>query len=339
MTSLTIMIAVAGLMCRTALPPVPDDPRPEPLPAQMAAMAVAFNADDVVENPQKEPPKCLAPCCAGKNQDKADSSAAATEPDAESGSGGSGDPVLDLLETLERSAESLSAFTASVHYEVEDALLGDKVIRKGELIYRVVPDANPGAADPGAGAGEKSFAILFNSRIENRRKRDQRVHYIFSGRWLIEIDNDEKLFIKREIVRPGEEFDPFKLGQGPLPLPIGQSKDEVLARFDASLCKLPDDGPLKKLKGAVDVDGLLLVPKPGSTAAEDFEQIEVFYDRKTHLPVGIKLIEAGSGNRKTARLDDAKRNPELTEAELAKLSIEEPDATQWRIDVRPLERK
>ena len=71
----------------------------------------------------------------------------------------------------------------------------------------------------------------------------------------------------------------------------------------------------------------------------DEEPIEVFYDRKTHLPVGIKLIEAGSGNRKTARLDDAKRNPELTEAELAKLSIEEPDATQWRIDVRPLERK
>ncbi|MDY7109424.1 MAG: hypothetical protein SYC29_12380 [Planctomycetota bacterium] len=236
------------------------------------------------------------------------------------------DPVIALLDTLERSADDLRAFTASIHYVVEDALLGEKVIRKGELVYRADPEG-----------GEKSFAILFESRIANGRKRDQLKHYVFSGGWFVEVDHDEKLFIKRQVVAEGEEYDPLKLGEGPFPLPVGQERAEVLARFQVSLLALPETGPLAKLRGETPVDGLRLIPRPGSQAAEDIARIDLFYDRDTHLPIGIDLIET-NGDRKTARLGNLKRNPTLSKSALAKLSIDEPDPTEWRIDIRELER-
>jgi hypothetical protein len=238
----------------------------------------------------------------------------------------SDDPVIVLLDTLERSADDLRTFTASIHYEVEDALLGEKVIRKGELIYRVEP-----------GGGKKSFAILFESKIANGRKRDQLKHYVFSDGWFVEVDHEEKLFIKRQVVAEGGEYDPLKLGEGPFPVPIGQPRADVLARFEVSLIELPDAGPLAKLKGKTAVDGLRLIPRPDSAVAKDFARIELFYDRDTRLPVGIDLIEV-NGDRKTARLEEVRRNPPLDEAALAKLSIIEPDPTEWRIDIRELER-
>lgn len=295
---LIALIAATGLMRSPA--PLPSDhvEGTEPWHAQAAGAAFVPPSQS-----GDEPPPCGGDQAAGRD-----------------------DPVITLLDTLERSADDLRTFTASIHYEVEDALLGEKVIRKGELVYRVEPEDR-----------EKSFAILFESKIANGRKRDQPKHYIFSGGWFVEVDHQEKLFIKRQVVAEGEEYDPLKLGEGPFPLPIGQPREEVLARFDVSLIELPETGPLAKLKGKKAVDGLRLIPKPGSAAAEDYTRIELFYDRETHLPVGIDLIEV-NGDRKTARLEDLQRNPPLDEAALAKLSITEPDPTEWRIDIRELER-
>jgi hypothetical protein len=298
---LIALIAAAGLLrCPAPLPPA-DAGGTGPRPAQ-AAVASPWACEDETAPPAEQP------AAAGQDEPAED------------------DPVIALLDALERSADDLRTFTASIHYEVEDALLGEKVIRKGELVYRVDP------VD-----GKKSFAILFNSRIANGRKRDQLKHYIFSDGWFVEVDHDEKLFIKRQVVAEGEEYDPLKLGEGPFPLPIGQAREDVLARFDVSLIELPDTGPLAKLKGGKPVDGLRLIPRPGSQAAEDIDRIDLFYDRATHLPVGISIIEV-NGDRKTARLEDLRRNPPLDEAALAKLSIEEPDPTEWRIDIRELQR-
>jgi len=299
---LLALIAAAGLMrCPVPLPSA-DAGGTEPRPAQAAVASPRTGEDDAA-------PPTSQPASVGVDEPAADD-----------------DPIIALLDTLEHGADDLHSFTASIHYVVEDALLGEKVIRKGELIYRVNP----------AGGG-KSFAILFDSKIASGRKRDQLKHYIFSGGWFVEVDHEERLFIKRQVVAAGEEYDPLKLGEGPFPLPIGQEREEVLARFEVSLMDLPDVGPLAKLKDKKPLDGLRLIPKPGSQAAEDYARIELFYDRATHLPVGINLVEV-NGDRKTARLEDLRRNPPLDEAALAKLSIDAPDPTEWRIDIRELER-
>jgi hypothetical protein len=133
-------------------------------------------------------------------------------------------------------------------------------------------------------------------------------------------------------VPPGKTLDPLKLGEGPFPLPIGQSRDEVLARFDVTKPEeLPDEALLKDIDMA---DGLLLVPKPGTEEFNEFARVEIFYDRATSLPVGIFAVEADAG-RKIVRLRNLKRNPTLDEATLKKLDIAEPDPKEWRIDIRP----
>lgn len=236
--------------------------------------------------------------------------------------------VVALLDDLEASGRTLEAFTATVFYETEDSFLGNqgRVIRKGDLIYHVDPSARG-----------KSFAIRFDTMIEGNRKIVREKEYIFRDGWLVERDRAARQFVKRQIVRPGEDFDPLKLGEGPIPLPIGQPRDQVLRRFEVALIALPAQGPLARLRGVVEVDGLRLVPRPGRPEADEYTRIDLFYDRVTRLPVGIEVIEK-NGDRKTARLGDLARNPELDEAALARIDIAVPeDAAEWHVDVRPLE--
>ncbi|HWB19512.1 MAG TPA: hypothetical protein VG711_04360 [Phycisphaerales bacterium] len=230
------------------------------------------------------------------------------------------DPKVDaLLDQLEQSSKDLKAVTAQLAYEKEDSLLGTKELRTGSLIYKVNDN------------GTKSFAILFDSLITGGSKREHKKHYIFNDRWLVEVDHEKKQFIKREIVAPGETFDPLKLGEGPFPLPIGQQKADVLKRFDVQSVNVPGEGMLSKL---ANVDSLLLTPKADAAEAKDIKSVAVFYDRDTHLPVGIEMIEQND-DRKTVKLANVARNPDLSAEQVACLSVEEPDPKEWQIDIRP----
>ncbi len=241
------------------------------------------------------------------------------------------DPVEALLDRLERSAEDLRDFQAKIRYYIWDAVLEEKQIRSGELIYQVDPDDR-----------SKRFAILFDTFVFSNRQEKESKHYIFADGWLVEVDHNRKQFIKRQIVAPGEEFDPLKLGEGPFPLPIGQPKTEVLARFDVKLLDAPSDPLLAKMLIDRDVQGMVLFPKPNTSEAEKFQRVELFYDRATMLPVGINAVAAGaidpddpnSSSRKTVLLTNLKRNEGVDES---KLSIAEPDKRQWDIDIRPWE--
>ena len=138
------------------------------------------------------------------------------------------DPVEDLLDRLERSSADLRDFQARIRYDIWDAVTEEKHIRSGELIYQIDPDD-----------GSKRFAILFDTFIFGNRQEKEAKHYIFADGWMVEVDHKRKQFIKRQIVAPGKTFDPLKLGEGPFPLPIGQPKSEVLARFDVKLLDAP----------------------------------------------------------------------------------------------------
>ncbi len=241
------------------------------------------------------------------------------------------DPVEDLLDRLERSSADLRDFQARIRYDIWDAVTEEKQIRSGELIYQVDPDD-----------GSKRFAILFDTFIFGNRQEKEAKHYIFADGWLVEIDHKRKQFIKRQIVAPGKTFDPLKLGEGPFPLPIGQPKNEVLARFDVKLLDAPSDPFLAKMLTDRDVQGMVLFPKPNTPEAEKFQRVELFYDRKTMLPIGINAVAAdaidpddpNSRNRKMVLLTNLKRNQGVDEA---MLSIEEPDKREWDIDIRPWE--
>lgn len=229
-----------------------------------------------------------------------------------------------LLDRLEARSAELRGFVAKITYEKYDDLLGRREIRSGELLYRVNSET-----------ANKTFAILFDKLIINRRQSNHLQHFIFDGRWLAEIDHEStpKQFIKRELVAPGETFDPLKLGEGPIPLPIGQSKSDVLARFNVAKASLPELGLLSRLDPE-SVNSLRLVPKEHTPEAQEFSWIDIFYDRKTDLPVGILVLQ-NNQNRKTVLLREVKRDPEFDEDMLAKLDITDPDPGEWKIDIQP----
>ena len=229
-------------------------------------------------------------------------------------------PTHELLDRLEKSGADLRDFQAGIIYTKWDAVLNRREIRTGEVLYQVKPD------------GSKRFAILLEHLFVGRRKREHRKHYVFDGSWLVEIDHEAKIFIKRQIVAPGKQFDPLKLGEGPFPLPLGQPKAEVLARFKVRRLLRPQDETLAKRLGDRPVDGLLLVPRPQTPEADEIDHVEVFYDRETLLPVGILLVEV-EGDRKMVILQDPRANEGVDEQ---KLSIEDPDPRDgWNIDIRP----
>lgn len=262
----------------------------------------------------------LPPCCAAAAQEAADDEQSSAD---ESSTDANHDDVNALLNELESAAGDLRAFTADVVYINEEALLGRRETRTGNLIYQV-DDVT----------GDKSFAILFDSLVVGTTRRNREKHYVFSDGWLAEIDHESKQFINRQIVQPGQSFDPLKLGEGPIPLPIGQPKDDVLARFDVTTVDVPDDGPLANLNN---VDGLRLDPKDGTEEAEEYQQVDLFYDRTTRLPVGIIAVLTND-NRKIVRLQSVQHNPKLTDEQKQRLSIETPDPDEWAIDVRPWRR-
>jgi hypothetical protein len=232
-------------------------------------------------------------------------------------------PTDELLDRLERSHADLTDFQADIIYEKWDNVLKASETRLGEVLYQVKP------------GGSKRFAILLERLIKRNRARDHRKHYVFDGSWLVEIDHEAKIFIKRQIVPPDKQFDPLKLGEGPFPLPIGQSADEVRARFKVRRLLKPRDETLAERLAGRPVDGMLLVPKPDTPQAKEFEQAELFYDRQSGLPVGVSVTEA-NGDRKTVILSNLKRNAGVDEA---KLSIEEPDPRDgWRKDIVPWQR-
>ena len=241
------------------------------------------------------------------------------------------DPVEDLLDRLERSSADLRDFQARIRYDIWDAVTEEKQIRSGELIYQVDPDD-----------GSKRFAILFDTFIFGNRREKEAKHHIFADGWLVEIDHERKQFIKRQIVAPGKTFDPLKLGEGPFPLPIGQPKNEVLARFDVKLLDAPSDPFLAKMLTDRDVQGMVLFPKPNTPEADKFQRVELFYDREMLLPIGLNAVAAdaidpddpNSRNRKMVLLSNLKRNQGVDES---MLSIAEPDKRQWDIDIRPWE--
>ncbi len=228
------------------------------------------------------------------------------------------DTAVALLDRLETATEGLRDFRADVTFFKWDDVLQRREIRVGEIVYQQRPDNQ-----------SKRFAILVTRQIVGRRQEDENTRYVFDGSWFVQIDYDNRVFTKRQIVPPGERFDPLKLGEGPFPLPLGQRRDEVLARFEASLLDGSSDERLEAFLAGKSVRGLLLVPRASTPQAREIAQVEIFYDSATLLPVGINLTET-NGDRKTVLLRKLRRNEGIDESTL---SIEQPEG--FNVDVIP----
>lgn len=239
-----------------------------------------------------------------------------------------GDPANaeELLDRLEQSERTLENFQAGIHRRVFDATFEESQVSIGDIYF-----------DMNRAGGGRRFAILFKRKgtlVEvdggppAMNLRDKSDSYIFDGQWLVEKDIEGKQFIKRRMARPGEKFDPLSL-DGPLPMPLGQPKSDVLRLFEVELVQAPaaETFLAAQLKN---VWGLKLTPRPGTRGAEQFETVTVFYDRETLLPAGIDARKPG-GNRDMIWLFRQRRNEGF---DPSLVDVAEPTEPGWKIDRR-----
>lgn len=228
--------------------------------------------------------------------------------------------VEEFLEALEKSGATIESMSGSLSLEKYDALLEETERRFGRLVLDKA-------------GGKRRFTIHFEEFIDGSGRADRAIdHWIYADGWLCEQDFRNKSFTKRQIVAPGETFDPLALGEGPIPIPIGQKKAEVLARFEVAETEIPLDIPL--LGSMRNVAGLKLVPKAGTPMAKETAAIELFYDRTSLAPTGV-VIREKSGNRSVARITKPVVNGEVSDDDRKLLVIPSPDPKEWTIDVRP----
>lgn len=224
----------------------------------------------------------------------------------------------ELLTALED--VRIGRLSAVVNYVRVQSLAGDTQKRTGRMAFE----------DDGDG---KRFAIEFEKLIVGQRIEDETKRYVFDGEWLVEELPSEKLYQKRQVAPPGSDFDPLAIGEGPMPIPIGQKKDDILERFGAELVA-PGDGleSASLIEFVGDAWQLRLVPKDAEDAG--LEEVRVWYERSDLRPVMARTIDL-DGDEAVVQLLDV-RVGEAAEIEAGVFDVTPPPVgSGWDVRIEP----
>ena len=199
------------------------------------------------------------------------------------------DPVL---QQLEQAGKQLKDFSANLKLTETDNALGNSTIRTGKVWFQKKPD------------GGARIHVIFDHRIDEERKLSfpDKVEYLLDGAWLTERHYQGKSEVRREVLRPGQKMDLFKLGEGPFPQPIGQDPADVHKQFQVRrVAPAKDDPP-----HGVHVE---LMPRPGTDLAQKFHALDVWLDERSHMPVRVDTVDAKQQTTRSTELGSLVVNP------------------------------
>jgi len=179
-------------------------------------------------------------------------------------------PVEAILDRMEKAGNGVKDLQACLTQENYQIIPDVRTTKLGVIRYR----AGQGAAKP------SRFMVFYDTTIEDDLKLRQKEWVWFDGRWLREVRERTRAVIDRELVAPDEKVDPYKLGDGPFPLPFGQKKADIQKNFNVSLAAADKGDPANS-------DHLILIPKPGSKHVKKHERLDFWIDRKLNLPTRI----------------------------------------------------
>jgi outer membrane lipoprotein-sorting protein len=224
--------------------------------------------------------------------------------------------AMRILRELEQAGEKHEGLRARVTYEVIDRLTGDSETREGRVFFLRGSDRRP-----------TKFRISFRTLQQaGGPKILARVDYAFDGHWLTVAKHRIKQMTRYQVVTEGERAQPLKLGKGPFPVPFGQKADDVLEYFHVSTRPLREGEP-------ENTDYLKLVTRESRSEEVNFNRLEMWVDRKTHLPV--KLVSRDKSERMTAVTFE---NIE-TGVELSEETFRLPRRLGWQYRVERLEQR
>lgn len=235
-----------------------------------------------------------------------------------------------LLMRLETADAGLRTLTADIQYVRIFGMMGDRQVRTGSLAFMdertdaqklEAQKAQAAAAEPSSEGDDpaiespamngenaatlrtttrvlppsRRFAVRFNTvQIGSREERSNEA-YVFDGAVLAHTEPERRQVTRYEIPTGHQARDPLKLGEGPLPLPIAQKREDIVKRFDVTLHGATDDleGEDEKetrslhqfVAGAYQ---LRLVPKPQFADQMEAREIRLWYK-----PVEVAGVAGG----------------------------------------------
>ncbi len=242
--------------------------------------------------------------CGDQSDVESDTGVVSTEPENETQAVTHPDPVVDaLLDRMQDAADTLQTLRATLRYDVTNELVGDQQRRFGLLQYAAPDDET-----------RTRFNVHFDRLLLDGQPRPIDERYVFDGTWLAEVNASQMTWFLRRLVEPQNNADPFRLGDGPLPLPLGLQKADLLARFD--------------VQPTEEANTLLLTPQPEASLAADTLLLRL--DAATALPVSIQAENFEAGEVTTITLLNTEPNAELAEDAFR---VDPPDEPGWTIEV------
>ena len=225
-------------------------------------------------------------------------------------------PSLDqatekILDRLEARGKEIKDIEAALTFVKHDPVFNSTEKFEGTVLFKE-EKPNP------------RFFIRFDRSNLNGRVNEKKEWHVFDGRWYIEAREKNTAIIKHEVLRPDEDREVFRLGQGPFPLPFGQKKADILKQFTVKLIA-PDP------KDPPDSDHLELTPLPKTELDKKYEKIHFFIDRKEGLPARVQTVEKESGDEITATFAKLKLNQGLPGSKLELPNLPDYSITEDRL--------
>jgi len=150
-----------------------------------------------------------------------------------------------------------------------------------------------------------------------------KLQYLLKNGWLYDLDFTKKIRNERQVSKPGDKVNLLKLGEGPFPLPIGQTKEDVHKNFEVTMTPLAKGDPENSIH-------LQLKPREGTPLAKRFSKIDVWVDRATNMPTRIDTLDAAGSEQRSTQLTHIIVNPKpaLTDADFTV-----PPTSGWNVHV------
>lgn len=196
------------------------------------------------------------------------------------------DATLDVLHQAGGKVQSLGA---DVEMTSINMGTGTETLDRGTIVMQRLPD------------GDTRAKITFTEHAVDFKLKKLRREFLLDGGKLIEQNEETKKQVTRQVRRPGEKVDLFKLGEGPFPMPIGQSKESVHEQFDVT----PGEGD----------NVVKLVPKKGTPLESKFKHIIVTVDTSKGIPTTIQTLDATGEDKKTVVLKNVRLNEAVKDDE------------------------
>jgi outer membrane lipoprotein-sorting protein len=202
-------------------------------------------------------------------------------------------PVDAILDALDARGKSLNDFTADVSLAESDPTTGLDTTRIGSVKYQK------------QGPGDARLRVTFDKKKTDRGLRDEKLEYVLDDGWLVDRNYRSRVQVRRQVLRPGEQIDLLKLGEGPFPLPLGQAKEDVHRQFEVTKQPAGENPPPNTAH-------VRLAPKPDTQFADKFKSIDVWVDVTSQMPRRIVTVDAGdTGAERTTDLEKLRVNAGL----------------------------